>query len=118
MHSMGHTLFQVAKNSQLFGDHSPGEIINQVRLFKVRPILRSQGKRHSTESVCPGKLPFLDCGIGYVRFGHADDWSGKSLLMNTRQGKLAPCEIVALPFYDTEKRIPRGLEPTDTWLDD
>ncbi len=46
MHSMGHTLFQVAKNSQLFGDHSPGEIINQVRLFKVRPILRSQGKRH------------------------------------------------------------------------
>ena len=27
--------------------------------------------------------PFLDCGIGYVRFGHADDWSGKSLLMKT-----------------------------------
>jgi glycine cleavage system aminomethyltransferase T len=62
--------------------------------------------------------PFLDCGIGYVRFGHADDWSGKSLLMKTRQGKLAPCEIIALPFYDTAKRIPRGLEPTDTWLDD
>ena len=58
--------------------------------------------------------PFLDCGIGYVRFGKADDWSGESLLMQTRQGELLTCEIIALPFYDSEKRIPRGLEPADS----
>jgi len=53
--------------------------------------------------------PFLDCGIGYVRFDKAGDWSGRSLHMKTRQGELASCEIVTLPFYDAEKRIPRGL---------
>jgi hypothetical protein len=33
--------------------------------------------------------------------------------MKMRQGDLATCEIIALPFYDAEKRIPRGLEPAD-----
>lgn len=53
--------------------------------------------------------PFLECGIGYVRFERAGDWAGRSLLMQTRQGQEVDCEIVALPFYDGEKRIPRGL---------
>jgi hypothetical protein len=34
--------------------------------------------------------------------------------MKTREGELVSCEIVILPFYDAEKRIPRGLQPADT----
>jgi aminomethyltransferase len=54
--------------------------------------------------------PFLECGIGYVRFNEPGDWAGKSLLMKTQHGEFVACEILALPFYDPEKRIPRGLE--------
>jgi glycine cleavage system aminomethyltransferase T len=69
--------------------------------------------------ICIGRVtasdwsPFLDCGIGYVRFDHADDWDGKLLMMKTRQGESVACEIIELPFYDAEKRIPRGLTPAD-----
>ena len=44
--SKGHTLFRVTKYSMQFKDYPPGGIINQVRLFKVKPILRPQEKRH------------------------------------------------------------------------
>lgn len=54
--------------------------------------------------------PYLECGIGYVRFDEPGDWAGRSLLMETGQGSLVDCEIVTLPFYDSEKRIPRGLD--------
>ena len=53
--------------------------------------------------------PFLDAGIGYVRFDQPGDWAGKKLAIETGQGELAACEIVTLPFYDSKKRIPRGL---------
>lgn len=56
--------------------------------------------------------PFLDCGIGYVRFDQPGDWAGRSLALQTSAGETAPCEIVDLPFYDSEKRIPRGLDRT------
>jgi glycine cleavage system aminomethyltransferase T len=60
-----------------------------------------------------GWSPHLEAGIGYVRFKQGGDWSGKSLLMKTLEGELVSCEIVNLPFYDAEKRIPRGLQPAD-----
>ncbi len=78
----------------------------------------SQGEITHNE-ICVGRVtvsewsPFLDCGIGYVRFDHADDWIGKPLMMKTRQGESVACEIIELPFYDAEKRIPRGLAPAD-----
>ena len=53
--------------------------------------------------------PYLKSGIGYVRFNKAGDWVGKSLQMRIKQGEFASCEIVNLPFYDADKRIPRGL---------
>ncbi len=53
--------------------------------------------------------PLLDTGIGYVRFDEPGDWAGKTLAIETEQGELAACEIVTLPFYDADKRIPRGL---------
>jgi len=54
--------------------------------------------------------PFLECGIGYVRFNEAGDWAGKSLSMKTREGGIVTCEIVTLPFYDQEKHIPRDIK--------
>ncbi|MDH3859912.1 MAG: aminomethyltransferase family protein [Gammaproteobacteria bacterium] len=57
--------------------------------------------------------PCLESGIGYVRFNEAGDWVCKSLVMKTKRGELAGCEIVTLPFYDADKRIPRGMTPAD-----
>lgn len=54
--------------------------------------------------------PFLECGVGYVRFDEPGEWSGRALSLETREGESHPCEIVDLPFYDREKRIARGLD--------
>ncbi len=54
--------------------------------------------------------PFLGSGIGYVRFKRPGEWVGQSLSMKTQCGELVACEIVALPFYDSSKHIPRGVE--------
>ena len=57
-----------------------------------------------------GWSPYLERGIGYVRLARAD-------LVDPREAHVVgfdleehACEIVDLPFYDAEKRIPRGLE--------
>lgn len=55
--------------------------------------------------------PTLSCGIGYARFDHPGDWIGRSLLVETDDGGTARCEVVALPFYDPRKEIPRTLSP-------
>ena len=57
--------------------------------------------------------PFLECGIGYVKFSQPGDWAGHSLELKTRDGDLVSCDILTLPFYDADKRIPRGLEQKD-----
>ena len=57
-----------------------------------------------------GWSPYLDRGIGYVHFNEPGDWIGRELTLQTREGNEVPCRIVALPFYDAEKRIPRGLD--------
>jgi glycine cleavage system aminomethyltransferase T len=54
--------------------------------------------------------PYLDCGIGYVRFREHRGWLGRELILRDEDGNSHPCEIVELPFYDSEKRIPRGLD--------
>ena len=53
--------------------------------------------------------PTLNCGIGYARFSDSGDWIGRTLKVETVNGGTAPCEIVPLPFYDSRKRIPRGM---------
>jgi glycine cleavage system aminomethyltransferase T len=54
--------------------------------------------------------PYLGTGIGYVRFSEPGDWVGRSLSLKGAQGAAHSCAIVDLPFYDKEKRIPRGLD--------
>jgi aminomethyltransferase len=54
--------------------------------------------------------PTLNCGIAYVCFDEPSDWVGKTLSVQTGEGNVVDCEIVELPFFDKEKRIPRGLD--------
>lgn len=58
--------------------------------------------------------PTLEKGIGYVRFYEPaegkDSWLGETVILGDDEGNHHKCEIVSLPFFDAEKRIPRGLE--------
>ena len=53
--------------------------------------------------------PFLETGIGYIRFSHGGGWLGRKLTLCARDGSHYDCNIVALPFFDSEKKIPRGV---------
>lgn len=53
--------------------------------------------------------PYLGCGIGYVRFDEPGDWHGRQLTLRPARYGEASCDIVELPFYDPDKRLPRGL---------
>ena len=57
-----------------------------------------------------GWSPFLDCGIGYVRFNEPGEWVGRALSVKMQEREIYLCEIIELPFYDKEKRIARGLD--------
>lgn len=54
--------------------------------------------------------PFLEAGIGYVRFDEPGDWIGQQLSLEARDGERHSCRVVQLPFYDAAKEIPRGLD--------
>lgn len=56
--------------------------------------------------------PTLGCGIGFARFNKPNDWIGRSLQLRLTNGQIHPAEIVALPFFDTEKNIVRGVDRT------
>ena len=58
------------------------------------------------------KSPFFGTGIGYARMATGGDWSGRDLVVRSNQGAEMHCKITDLPFYDAEKRIPRGLDKT------
>ena len=53
--------------------------------------------------------PYLQSGVGYVRFQAPGSWAGRKLSVQTADGQLRDCEILDLPFYDPEKLIPRGI---------
>ena len=52
--------------------------------------------------------PFLERGVGYVRFDRAGQQAGQTFTLQRADGSCSPCQAVDLPFYDPHKRIPRG----------
>ena len=54
--------------------------------------------------------PTLETGIGYVRFDAPaeGDWRGRTVVVRGASGEF-PGDVVELPFFDPEKRLPRGL---------
>ena len=55
------------------------------------------------------RSPFLQSTIGYVRFDSPGEWEGERVSLEAADGTRYPARVVALPFYDAEKRIPRGI---------
>ena len=53
--------------------------------------------------------PYLKAIIGYVRFYEASDWVGKKVKIVKEGLDICDAQVSKLPFYDSEKRIPRGL---------
>lgn len=82
--------------------------------FRCESLTPQYGDEIREGSVTVGRVkaaarsPTLNCGIGYVRFNQANDWTGRTLDLVTGTGEIGPCEIVELPFYDSARRIPRG----------
>jgi glycine cleavage system aminomethyltransferase T len=60
--------------------------------------------------------PYLETGIGFVRFERAGDWLGKQFTVRGQDRSRHSCEIVSLPFYDPQKKIPRGLAQPGEWM--
>ena len=56
-----------------------------------------------------GWSPHLGQGIAYARFQHAAEWLGEAVEVVDRSGTAHAAKVVPLPFYDAEKRLPRGL---------
>ena len=56
--------------------------------------------------------PTLNCGIGYARFLRPGNWVGRNLKLALPDGSQHDAEIVALPFFDREKNIVRGIDRT------
>ena len=55
------------------------------------------------------RSPCLQSTIAYVRFDASGEWEGERIALETGEGALHPARVVALPFYDPDKLIPRGL---------
>ena len=61
-----------------------------------------------------GWSPFLERGVAHVRLARADDHEPRSVEIMGFDLAMHEATIIDLPFYDREKRIPRGLEVA-TW---
>jgi aminomethyltransferase len=70
----------------------------------------ADGSRPVGHETAAAWSPYLKSGIGYARFDAPGAWAGRKLEVRAADGLLLDCEIVDLPFYDPEKRIPRGIE--------
>lgn len=53
--------------------------------------------------------PYLGHGVGYACFDEPAIWPGAAVEIGEPTGPHAKATIVTLPFYDPDKRIPRGL---------
>ena len=62
--------------------------------------------------------PYFGHSIGFVRFDSAEHVQAGMLHAIDREGNRCTIELQTLPFYDAEKRIPRGLEPADGGVSD
>ncbi len=103
----------IGRNALL--ERTSGTRIYGVKCAQTTPVYRGtivDGKDNVARITAGAWSPYLECGIGYARFHAAGNWAGRSLQMRTAQDDMVACEVVELPFYDRDKRIPRGLDKT------
>jgi len=93
-----------------------GYVSEQGKVNSGLEIMENGERVGITKSSCWS--PTLEKGIGYVVFDHAaeegDNWVGKIMTLRDVEGDHHECEIVTLPFFDKEKKIPRGLPLEDS----
>ena len=101
-------LEKASKACRLFG-----YVSKEAKVNAGLTILESGQPVGITKSSCWS--PTLESGVGYVVFDHGlsngETWVGKTLTIEDAAGDEHDCEIVTLPFFDKEKKIPRGLSP-------
>jgi glycine cleavage system aminomethyltransferase T len=86
-----------------------------IKCKDVKPIMHDSilRKNENVGRVTAGALsPYLETGIGYVRFSIPGDWQGQKLVLQSSDGEKHDCDVVSLPFFDREKKIARGLDKT------
>lgn len=74
----------------------------------------ARGGREIGRVTASGWSPYLERGVAYARLDDADDLDPRAVEVMGFDLAMREAEIVDLPFYDEEKRIPRGLEAA-TW---
>lgn len=102
VHIGAEALRTVDRRSAFFGVQSdPGSPPGRHRVW--------HGGREVGRLTAAARSPFLQSTIGYVRFDSPGEWEGEQVSLEAVDGTRYPARVVALPFYDAEKRIPRGL---------
>ena len=94
------------------------DVDRRTRLYGIKcaDAIPGRGSAVMDEDITVGQMtagvdsPTLGCGVGYVVFNEPGEWSGRSLKIRLPDGKVHPCEVVDLPFFDREKKIVRGLD--------
>ena len=51
--------------------------------------------------------PQFKSGIGYVKFSKKIEWEGKNFFVKNDDNKLYECNVIDLPFFDKNKKLPR-----------
>ena len=53
--------------------------------------------------------PQFKSGIGYVKFSKKIEWEGKNFFVKNDDNKLYECNVIDLPFFDKNKKLPRKI---------
>ena len=53
--------------------------------------------------------PQFKSGIGYVKFSKKIEWEGKKFFVKNEENNFYECEVKDLPFFDTNKNLPREI---------
>ena len=103
----------IGKAALAVADRRP--LLHGVRCAAAEPLIQGPAMQSGNSIglvTAAAWSPYLQCGIGYVRMEDPTHEPGERIEIIGVDGKTYPAECVELPFYDREKKIPRGLDST------
>lgn len=90
-----------------------GVLLHGLKCATAEPLIGGElrrGQEAAGQVTAAGWSPFLNLGVAIVRLRHAALADRGDFRVTGRDGTLHPAELVELPMYDRDKRIPRGLD--------